>query len=123
MTYKKKVLVKIPRQIQADWNQTDETKKDFIKNKPIIPDVRLSVATNTNEDGTVSDDYLDGDIFIYDNKYYVAIINGNEGDIVVNPTKFTLALNSIDAAYISLVRKMNALHTTQNTEQNNEQNT
>lgn len=123
MTYKKKVLVKIPRQIQADWNQTDETKKDFIKNKPIIPDVSLSAAVDTNEDGTVSDDYLDGDIFIYDNKYYVAIINGNEGDIVVNPTKFTPALNSIDAAYISLVRKMNALHATQNTEQNNEQNT
>lgn len=24
-------------QIQSDWNQTDPTKKDFIKNKPIIP--------------------------------------------------------------------------------------
>jgi hypothetical protein len=25
-------------QIQSDWNQTDSTKKDFIKNKPNIPD-------------------------------------------------------------------------------------
>lgn len=118
MTYKKKVLVKIPRQIQADWNQTDETAKDFIKNKPIIPDVRLSVATDTNEDGTVPDGYLDGDIFIYDDKYYVALIDGNEGDIVINPTKFTLTLNSIDAAYISLTRKIAASHATQNDEQN-----
>ena len=123
MTYKKKVLVKIPRQIQADWNQTDETEKDFIKNKPIIPDVRLSVATDTNEDGTVSDDYLNGDIFIYDDKYYVAKNDGTEGDIVINPTKFSLALNSVDAAYISIIRKMSVLNATQNSEQNNEQNT
>lgn len=30
-------------QIQADWNQTDETKPDFIKNKP---DLNIEVATN-----------------------------------------------------------------------------
>ena len=26
-------------QVQADWNQTDDTAVDFIKNKPIVPDV------------------------------------------------------------------------------------
>ena len=28
-----------PAQIQSDWNQTDNTAKDFIKNKPTIPDI------------------------------------------------------------------------------------
>ena len=115
MTYKKKVLVRLPRQIQADWNQSDNTKVDYIKN-------RLSDAIDTNEDGTVPDNYLNGDIFIYDDKYYVAKNDGTEGDIVINPTKFSLALNSIDASYISIIRKMSALNTTQDSEQSNEQN-
>lgn len=29
-------IADIPKQIQIDWNQTDETKSDFIKNKPTL---------------------------------------------------------------------------------------
>ena len=39
--------IKVPEQIQADWNQTDENAKDYIKNKPfyentIIKDIDIS---------------------------------------------------------------------------------
>ena len=106
MVYKKKVLVKIPRQIQSDWNQTDEDSKDFIKNKPIIPDISLSDAKITTEEGLVTKDYSDGDIWLFGNKYYVAKIDGHANDIVTNPVKFIPVFNSVDAAYKSIVRKM-----------------
>lgn len=106
MVYKKKVLVKLPRQIQSDWNQTDEDSKDFIKNKPTIPDVSLSDAKPTTEEGLVTEDYSDGDIWLFGNKYYVAKVDGLADDIVTNPAKFIPASNSVDAAYKSIVRKM-----------------
>lgn len=31
-------IPEVPEQVQSDWNQTDNTKKDFIKNKPSIPE-------------------------------------------------------------------------------------
>ena len=31
-------------QIQSDWNQSDNSKKDFIKNKPTIPDISTKVS-------------------------------------------------------------------------------
>ncbi len=41
-------------QIQADWNQADNTKKDYIKNKPTIPDAQIQSdwdqADNTKKD-------------------------------------------------------------------------
>ena len=106
MVYKKKILFKLPRQIKSDWNQTDETSKDFIKNKPTIPDVSLSDAKLTNEEGLVTKDYSDGDIWLFGNKYYVAKIDGHANDIVTNPAKFIPVSNSVDAAYKSIVRKM-----------------
>jgi len=43
MTLKRKLLVRIPkgggRSVQADWNQTDDTMMDFIRNKPDIADM------------------------------------------------------------------------------------
>lgn len=38
-------------QIQSDWNQSDSTKKDFIKNKPTIPVVPTNVSSFTNDAG------------------------------------------------------------------------
>lgn len=35
-------------QIQSDWNQSDNTKKDYIKNKPTIPTVPGVVSTSAN---------------------------------------------------------------------------
>ena len=41
------------QQIQSDWNQTDSTKKDFIKNKPTIPSIN-GLATENYVDTEVS---------------------------------------------------------------------
>ena len=38
-------------QVQADWNQTDSTAVDFIKNKPTIPVVPTAVSAFTNDAG------------------------------------------------------------------------
>lgn len=38
-------------QIQSDWNQTDNTAKDYIKNKPTIPTVPTNVSSFTNDAG------------------------------------------------------------------------
>lgn len=40
-------------QIQSDWNQTDSSAKDFIKNKPTIPVVPTNVSSFTNDAGYV----------------------------------------------------------------------
>ena len=36
-------------QMQADWNQTDQTKKDFIKNKPTIPTIPQNLSSFNND--------------------------------------------------------------------------
>lgn len=38
-------------QVQSDWNQTDSTADDFIKNKPTIPTVPTNVSAFTNDAG------------------------------------------------------------------------
>ena len=38
-------------QVQADWNQTDNTQVDYIKNKPTIPVVPTNVSAFTNDAG------------------------------------------------------------------------
>ena len=41
-------------QLQADWNQTDDTQKDYIKNKPTIP-TKVSQLTNDSNFATTGD--------------------------------------------------------------------
>ena len=41
-------------QIQSDWNQTDDTQKDFIKNKPTIPNELADLAEDSTH-RTVTD--------------------------------------------------------------------
>ena len=38
-------------QVQSDWNQTNNSSKDFIKNKPTIPTVPTNVSAFTNDAG------------------------------------------------------------------------
>ena len=38
-------------QVQSDWNQSDSTKVDYIKNKPSIPTVPTNVSAFTNDAG------------------------------------------------------------------------
>lgn len=41
--------------VQSDWNQTDSTKDDYIKNKPTIPDgAKLYSTTGQNTDGAMT---------------------------------------------------------------------
>lgn len=41
----------LPEQVQSDWNQTDNTKADYIKNKPAIPVVPTNVSAFDNDAG------------------------------------------------------------------------
>lgn len=41
-------IIQIPTQIQSDWTQNDSTSKDFIKNKPAIPDAQVNSDWNSN---------------------------------------------------------------------------
>lgn len=47
-------------QVQADWNQTDSTAVDFIKNKPTIPVVPTAVSSFTNDAGYITQQSLAG---------------------------------------------------------------
>lgn len=38
-------IPEVPTQAQSDWNQVDDTKVDFIKNKPTIPEDELPAVT------------------------------------------------------------------------------
>lgn len=44
-------------QIQSDWNQSDNTQLDFIKNKPTIPTVNNSTITLQDDGGTTIDSF------------------------------------------------------------------
>lgn len=51
------IISQIPdAQIQSDWNQTDNTKKDYIKNKPTIPDAQIQ--SDWNQTNNNSKDYI-----------------------------------------------------------------
>lgn len=41
-------------QIQTDWNQSDTTAMDYIKNKPVIPVVPTNVSSFTNDAGYIT---------------------------------------------------------------------
>lgn len=43
-------------QIQSDWSQSDNTKKDFIKNKPTIPDAQIQ--SDWNQTNNEAKDYI-----------------------------------------------------------------
>lgn len=38
----------IPEQVQADWNQDDNTQKDYIKNKPDIENIQVEILPNAS---------------------------------------------------------------------------
>ena len=43
-------------QAQSDWNQSDNTAADYIKNKPSIPDAQIQ--SDWNQDNTLAKDYI-----------------------------------------------------------------
>ena len=42
----------LANQAQADWNQTDNTQVDYIKNKPTIPIIPTTLSSFTDDLGT-----------------------------------------------------------------------
>jgi hypothetical protein len=49
-------IADVPTQVQSDWNQTDDTQVDYIKNKPALPPVigdMTKAVYDTDEDGVV----------------------------------------------------------------------
>lgn len=60
-----------PEQVQADWDQTDPTKPDYIKNKPVISaDGSASVQPNWNQSDNTQADYIKNRPFYDDNIIY-----------------------------------------------------
>ena len=46
----------IPGQVQSDWNQTDNSEADYIKNKPTIPDAQIQ--SDWNQTNNAQKDYI-----------------------------------------------------------------
>lgn len=72
----------IPEQIQIDWSQTDETAKDFVKNKPTFSAGEgLAIETNEND---IQVKFDNNSVLIFDgggadfSKYSMPIITDNE---------------------------------------------
>lgn len=57
--------------VQSDWNQTDSTADDYIKNKPTIPTVPTNVSAFTNDAGYIT-------------SAPVQSVNGQTGIVVLN---------------------------------------
>ena len=90
----KNIDLSIPAaQIQSDWSQTDNTKEDFIKNKPTIPTVPTALSSFTDDLGSSP---------THTHSQYITDISGKEDKnktINVLSTSGTIALtdNSINS--------------------------
>lgn len=63
----------IPENVQSDWNENDPTKNDYIKNKPIVPDVFSGTTAYWN--GRVGYVPPADSIIIYTD-YYSEVVDG-----------------------------------------------
>jgi hypothetical protein len=84
-------------QVQADWNQSDNTAVDYIKNKPTIPTVPTNVSAFTNDAGYLTQHQsLAG----YATENYVdSAIQQVEQEIPTVPTNVSAFTN--DAGYLT----------------------
>lgn len=72
-------------QVQADWNQSDSTAVDFIKNKPTIPVVPTAVSAFTNDAGYLTQHQsLAGRVQSQD---VANIVKISQADYTILPTK------------------------------------
>ena len=91
-------------QIQSDWNQSDSTKKDFIKNKPTIPVVPTNVSAFTNDAGYLTQHQdISGKANIVD--LATVATSGSYNDLSNKPTIPTVPTNvsafTNDAGYLT----------------------
>ena len=70
------------KNVQSDWNETDSTKDEFIKNKPTIPS-KLSDLTEDAEHNLVSDSQIE----TWDNKQEKINLDDNPTENSANPVK------------------------------------
>lgn len=81
------VIGEVPEQVQSDWNQTDNTKPDYIKNKPEISGggSNVKVYDAVNDDGTGTFDLtLEDQINVYNDiiagkVVYIKTVREQEG--------------------------------------------
>ena len=76
-------------QIQSDWNQSDNSKVDFIKNKPTIPDAQ--VQADWNESDTSSKAYIA-------NKPTITVFTDVTDTLTAGSTSITLQNAAITSA-------------------------
>lgn len=90
--------------VQSDWNQSDSTADDFIKNKPTITDEKVKQtvdATTTEYPLLVSAQSSPTSGTAYESKYSASLKATGEGDVVFvkNSTKCKLHYNSTDLCF------------------------
>ncbi len=91
-------------QLQADWNQSDNTQVDYIKNKPTIPTVPTNVSSFTNDVGYLTSHQ---DISGKANSSDLATVatSGDYTDLINTPTIPTVPTNvssfTNDAGYLT----------------------
>ena len=82
-------------QIQSDWNQTDNTKKDYIKNKPTIPAAQIQ--SDWNQSDNTKADFVK-------NKPTIPTVNDATLTINQNGTsKGTFSANASSAASVDIL--------------------
>ena len=82
--------IPVSQQVQSDWNQTDNTAPDYIKNKPVIPTVPTNVSAFTNDaDYTTVTDATDiayGEVQILRGDLKNVAFSGSYTDLINKPT-------------------------------------
>jgi hypothetical protein len=68
-------------QLQADWDQTNNTSVDYIKNKPTIPTVPTNISSFTNDVG-----YLTTHQSLVDYALKSELFSGSYNDLTDKPT-------------------------------------
>ena len=102
---KKVDLSTIGEQKQVDWNQTDNTQADFIKNKPTIPKVGYLNTTLSATQATNSAETLSGTV-----KLHKVSKTGKYADLLELPKLRTNITGSLDPVYEETITGTIKLH-------------
>lgn len=77
--------------VQADWNQTNTTADDYIKNKPTLPDAPGTLdTTNTEPQATAASEPLSGNV-----KLHKIAKTGRYADLVSKPDFLDVAVENV----------------------------
>ena len=85
----------IPTQVQADWNQTDSTAADYIKNKPVIVAAEHVTVTVTLPNGNAAE----GVVVSINNTDYTLDSNGQASVDIAAGTEYTVVTPTYTGVY------------------------